>query len=63
MLVLSRRLGERIVINKNIAVVVCAVRGDRVRIGIEAPADVPIVRDELLDGDRDGQPNTPGGGS
>lgn len=48
MLVLSRKLNERIVINDNIVITVVAVEGSKVRIGIEAPKDVPIVRHELL---------------
>jgi carbon storage regulator len=51
MLVLSRKAGERLVINDNITVTVVRVRGDRIQIGIDAPADVPIVRGELVEGD------------
>jgi carbon storage regulator len=47
MLVLSRKVGERLVIGDNIAVVVSRVAGNRVTLGIEAPADVRIVRGEL----------------
>lgn len=47
MLVLSRRPGEEIVINNNIRVTVVAVKGDRVRIGISAPAEVPVDRAEI----------------
>jgi len=47
MLVLSRKLGERLVIGDNITVVVSRVAGNRVTLGIEAPADVRIVRSEL----------------
>ncbi|HVK08420.1 MAG TPA: carbon storage regulator [Gemmataceae bacterium] len=47
MLVLSRRVGEEIVINDNIRISVVAVKGDRVRIGIEAPRDVAIDRAEV----------------
>jgi carbon storage regulator len=49
MLVLSRKAGERLVINDNIIVTVVRVRGDRVQIGIEAPPEVPIQRAELLE--------------
>ncbi len=48
MLVLSRKVGERIVIDGGIAVVVLAVDGHRVRLGIEAPRECQIVRGELL---------------
>lgn len=47
MLVLSRRVGERIVINENIVVTVVRVDGGRVRLGIEAPPEVSIIRQEL----------------
>ena len=48
MLVLTRREGERITINDNIVVTVVQVRGNKVRVGIAAPANVPSVRNELL---------------
>ena len=47
MLVLSRKIGEKLVIGDNITVVVSRVAGNRVTLGIEAPADVRIVRGEL----------------
>ena len=47
MLVLSRRIGEEIVIDGQIRVVVVAVRGDRVRLGICAPATVRVDRQEV----------------
>jgi carbon storage regulator len=49
MLVLSRKMNERILIGDSIRVTVVSVRGNVVRIGIEAPPDVPILREELLD--------------
>ena len=48
MLVLTRRENERIVIDGRITVTVVRVQGDRIRIGIEAPQEVPIMREELL---------------
>lgn len=48
MLVLSRKLGERIVIGDDIVITVLAGAGDRVRVGITAPDGVPIHREELL---------------
>ena len=48
MLVLSRKKGESVVVNGNITIVVVDVRGDKARIGIEAPADVPVYRSEVL---------------
>jgi carbon storage regulator len=47
MLVLSRKPGEKIVIGDGITVTVVEVDGNRVRLGIEAPADVRILRGEL----------------
>jgi carbon storage regulator len=49
MLVLSRKLGETICIDNNIKVTVIAVKGDQVRLGIEAPTDVPVHRKEVYD--------------
>ena len=48
MLVLSRRIGEEIVVAGNIRLTVVAVNGNRVRLGITAPASVPVARLELL---------------
>jgi carbon storage regulator len=48
MLVLSRKIGERIIINDVITVEVLQVVGNRVRLGITAPDGVPIMREELL---------------
>jgi carbon storage regulator len=47
MLVLSRREHERIRVGKSIVVTIIRVSGERVRIGIEAPPEVAVVRDEL----------------
>ena len=47
MLVLSRKIGEKLVIGDNITVVVSRVAGNRVMLGIEAPQDVRIIRGEL----------------
>jgi carbon storage regulator len=49
MLVLSRRIDESIVINDNITIVVVDIRGDNVRLGIEAPKDIVIHRKEIHD--------------
>jgi len=48
MLVLSRKVGESIIINNNIKVTVVDVGRGKIRIGIEAPAEVQIMREELL---------------
>ena len=49
MLVLSRKKNESIVINDNITIVVVEIRGDKVRLGIEAPKEVPVHRREVYD--------------
>ncbi|MEX2174521.1 MAG: carbon storage regulator [Pirellulaceae bacterium] len=47
MLVLSRKVGEKLIIGDNITVVINRVAGNRVTIGIEAPDDVRVIRGEL----------------
>lgn len=47
MLVLSRKKDERIVIGDSITVMVVEIRGDKVRLGISAPKDVPVNREEI----------------
>jgi carbon storage regulator len=49
MLVLSRKKNESIVINNDITVTVVEIRGDKVRLGIVAPKDVPVHRQEVYD--------------
>lgn len=49
MLVLSRKKNEKIVIDENIIITIVEIRGDKVRLGIEAPRDVPIHRSEVYD--------------
>jgi carbon storage regulator len=49
MLVLARKVGQSIVISDNIELVVIEVRGDQVRLGINAPKAVPVHRKELLE--------------
>lgn len=48
MLVLSRKVGEKILIGENIVVTLVEIDRGKVRIGIEAPKDVPVYREELL---------------
>ncbi len=47
MLVLTRKFGEAIVIGNSITVTVMEVQGERVRLGVSAPAEVPIHREEV----------------
>ena len=49
MLLLSRRLNESIVINGNIEIVVTEISGDRIKLGINAPREIEIIRKELID--------------
>ncbi len=49
MLVLSRKEGEKLIIGDNITLVVSKISGNRITLGIEAPADVKIMRGELKD--------------
>lgn len=47
MLVLSRKIGQSLIIGKDVRVKVIEIRGNQVRIGIEAPEEVAVVREEL----------------
>jgi carbon storage regulator len=49
MLVLSRKKDESIVINNDITIVVVEIRGDKVRLGVEAPKEVPVHRQEVYE--------------
>ena len=48
MLVLSRKLGEKIVIGENICITVIDIDRGKIRLGIEAPREIPVYRQELL---------------
>jgi carbon storage regulator len=48
MLVLSRKLSQQILIGSNIAITVVKIEGNQVRLGIEAPPDISILRQELV---------------
>ena len=49
MLVLSRKKNESVVINSDVVITVIEVRGDKVRLGIVAPKDVPVHREEVYE--------------
>lgn len=49
MLVVSRKPGERLLIGESVEVTVLSIRGDQVSLGVSAPREVPIHRQELLD--------------
>jgi carbon storage regulator len=58
MLVLTRRIGERIVIGDQIILEVLSVKGNRIRLGIAAPPDVTVLRNELLSAPADPKPES-----
>ena len=49
MLVLSRKLNETILIGDNIRVTLLGIAGDKIKIGVEAPRDVKVFREELIE--------------
>ena len=49
MLIVSRRIGERIMIGDDVTVTVLGVKGNQVRIGVEAPKDVAVHREEVYE--------------
>jgi carbon storage regulator len=59
MLVLTRKIGERIVIDNDIIVEVLQVKGNRIRLGIAAPAGAVILRQELLSQEGNKAPGQP----
>ncbi len=63
MLVLSRKKNESIVINDDITIVVVEIRGDKVRLGVEAPKEIPVHRREVYDAIRNGNTAETTGGT
>lgn len=49
MLVLSRKTNQRIIIGHNITIVIVEVQGDKVRVGIEAPKEISVHREEVYE--------------
>jgi len=48
MLILTRRIGEKLVIGENVTVTILAAKGSQIRIGIEAPRDIQVHREEIF---------------
>ena len=48
MLILTRRIGEKLVIGENVIVTILAAKGSQIRIGIEAPRDIQVHREEIF---------------
>jgi len=57
MLVLSRKVGERIMVGNEVTITVVRVTGGGVRLGIEAPEHLPVVREELILDQPEGGPS------
>ena len=49
MLILTRRIGETLIINGNIKVAILGVKGNQVRVGVDAPKDIEVHREEIYD--------------
>jgi len=58
MLILSRKKNESIVIDNDITIVVVEIRGDKVRLGVECPKELPVHRKEVYDAIRKNQENS-----
>jgi carbon storage regulator len=64
MLVLSRQRDESIVIGDNIVITIVDIRGDKVRLGIQAPVEIPVHRQEVYDAiQRENKQATQSGGA
>jgi carbon storage regulator len=59
MLILTRRVGEAVVINEEVIVTVLGVKGNQVRIGVNAPKNVSVHREEIFERIKNERNNTP----
>ena len=60
MLILTRRVGETLMIGDDVAITVLGVKGNQVRVGINAPKDVPVHREEIYLRIKDEEQNAAG---
>jgi carbon storage regulator len=49
MLILSRRIGEKLMIGEDVQVIILGIRGNQVSLGIQAPANIAVHREEVFD--------------
>ena len=63
MLILTRRVGESVVIGEDVTVTVLGVKGNQVRIGINAPKTVAVHREEIFERIKSGRGGADGAGS